>query len=147
MNRARWAAFSLGLVLVSATGCSPLPSDRDIALLNEGVAEFDAESLAPVVCEDSGADGLKPSPYQSLMLSNADSWQPMLDRLEELGYSGNAIDPDLSYRSDRFTVTAIKIESSTTERDIAASLEEKGCEIPPEGGVLMTFRARVAVSQ
>jgi hypothetical protein len=141
MKRALSIAVVLSFVLVAASGCSivPPPSSQDVALLEAAVSEFDAESMAPVVCEDSGAGGLKPYPFQSVMVRDVGSWSSIAARFEDLGYSGSSDAKRFEYERGRLTVGGIPVVRSGEDEYIERRLGELGCEIPPEGGVFLTI--------
>lgn len=88
-----------------------------------------------------GELGLKTGFTRLLVLADADSLQPVLDRFETLGYDMTSTAPHLSgFRSDGLSVAGRLIERPGAEPDMEEDLAAKDCEpIPSDGAVVIQW--------
>lgn len=132
---------------VSLTGCGGLSDYEQGRLdnLNSAVNEFNAESIAEIVCKVEGGEvALHTGFTRLIVLADTDSWQSIAERLQSLGYSGVTQAPTLTMaRDDGLFVAARMMSEPGSEPEIEEHLLNNGCTIPAEGAVAIQFEERL----
>ena len=137
------ALISVVGLLISLVGCGGLSEYEQERLdnLNSAVDEFNPESISEVLCDVSGGEvALKTGFTRLIVFAGADSWQPAVDRLMTLGYSGTTDAPFLTAsRSDGLFVASRLIERPGSEPELEEHLTNNGCMVPSNGAVAVQF--------
>lgn len=148
MRRVRRLAEVLitGAAVMLLAGCSVGPQvERERrGNLNAAIREFDPSSISTMSCDVSGGSIQPQRGFTRLIVfDGADSWQPVVDRFSELGYDGTVNSPGLSLaRKDGILVVGRLIADRDDQADLVPSLIAKGCDIPPDGAVMVSFEER-----
>lgn len=126
------------IVLVGCT--APERTQFRVDRLEEFVAEFDADSVAEVLCEyDGGEAGALTQLNHSWVLSGATAFELVDQRLAELQYDVRRSPGALSALRGGAYAAAYLIEDPGTQPELESALQERGCEIPADGAVLVTI--------
>lgn len=126
------------IVLVGCT--APERTQYRIDHLESLVAEFDADSVAEVLCEyDAGKAGALTQLNHSWVLSGATSFDLVDQRLVHLQYGVRRSPGALSADREGAYAAAYLIEEPGAQPELEAALHERGCEIPADGAVVVTI--------
>ncbi len=153
--RALASVSTLTAIVFALGGCSLIfgqsYSDEYVekrkANLVNAVEEFESEPepLPEILCEyDGGKVALNRGFTHDYVFSGADSFGALYDRLIRLGYgvtgSGGSGGVMSATRSDGIGVSASVMTAGELTARAEESLEEHGCEVPPEGAVAFQLR-------
>lgn len=135
----RLALATLAAMLtLTLAGCTaPERGERRAAYLDDLVAEFDAESVADVVCTyATGEAGALTQLSTVHVFAGTDSLTPAYERLQELGYRASMSSSGIAAGRTGAAVSARALPKDT-EPDVERRLEQRGCDVPPDGVVLL----------
>lgn len=139
------AAGTILLVAASLSGCyffNPNWKQDRQDYLDATVADFDAATVAEVICEGAGGEPTSKNGYTHYFVFVGEEIPAAVGaRLEMLEYTGFARPDSLSYtRSDGIAAVGYVMDDSDEAGRIEVWLAEDGCEFPSTDAMWVEFQ-------
>lgn len=137
-------AACAALVVLTACSAGPQIERERRGNLNSAIKEFDPASISTMSCNVAGGSiEFQRGFTRLIVLNGADSWDVVVDRFSKLSYEGPVNPPGLSLaRKDGIIVDGRRIDAPDDQPDLVPWLIAKGCTIPAEGAVMLSFEER-----
>jgi len=145
-------AGTILLVAVSLSGCyffNPNWKQDRQDYLDAAVADFDAATVAEVICEGAGGEPTPKNGYTHYFVFVGEEIPAAVGvRLESLEYTGFTRPDSLSYRNaGGIGVTGYALDDSDVAGRIGVRLAEDECDFPSAGAMWVQFRETGTISE